>query len=209
MHIDNVRAQRAADEAELDMFKAIAREIDGPPPPGIGALLKRALTDTRPSLSEAVRTVPNLDPWQRPEDGFPSDAYFEAVAADLRAAGVQLNDWHREEAWEVVYELADDVVAASAYAWAEHGLYVSWRVDEQSEPLTEGFTAIGGLDLPGWFWVPYSKPGAGGDFAKNFGIAELAEPEDVAAAVWQLLHPDAARTVPTVTAPYSVGGETQ
>jgi hypothetical protein len=42
MHIDNVRARRAADEAEQDMYRGIAREIDGPPPPGIGALLKRA-----------------------------------------------------------------------------------------------------------------------------------------------------------------------
>ncbi|MFD1366164.1 hypothetical protein [Actinoplanes sichuanensis] len=46
MHIDNVRAQRAADEAERDMFRNIAREIDGPPPPGIGTLLKQALRST-------------------------------------------------------------------------------------------------------------------------------------------------------------------
>lgn len=43
MHIDNVRARRAADEAERDMFRDIAWEIDGPPPPGIGTLLRRAL----------------------------------------------------------------------------------------------------------------------------------------------------------------------
>lgn len=47
MHIDNVRARRAADGAERDMFREIAREIDGPPPPGIVTLVKRALTDTR------------------------------------------------------------------------------------------------------------------------------------------------------------------
>ncbi len=45
MHIDNVRARRAADQAEDEMYRPIAREIDGPPPPGIGALLKRALSD--------------------------------------------------------------------------------------------------------------------------------------------------------------------
>jgi hypothetical protein len=43
MQIYNVRARRAADGAERDMFREIAREIDGPPPPGIGTLLKRAL----------------------------------------------------------------------------------------------------------------------------------------------------------------------
>lgn len=51
MHIDNVRARRAADGAECDMYRAIARKIDGPPP-GIGALLKRALTATRPNVTE-------------------------------------------------------------------------------------------------------------------------------------------------------------
>jgi hypothetical protein len=45
MHIDVVRARRAADAAERDMFREIAREIDGPPPPGIFTLLKRALSD--------------------------------------------------------------------------------------------------------------------------------------------------------------------
>jgi hypothetical protein len=127
-----------------------------------------------------------IDPWQRPEDGFPSDAYFEAVAAALRAAGVHLNDWNREEDWEVNYELADDVIALSPLAWAEHGLYVSWRCDEADEPLSSGFTGLG------WYWVPYSKPQVAlGDFAEQFEINELAEPADVAAAVWRLLHPDA------------------
>ena len=55
MHIDNVRAQRAADEAERDMYRGIAREIDGPPPPGIGTLLKRALRDTAPYSREVDR----------------------------------------------------------------------------------------------------------------------------------------------------------
>lgn len=135
-----------------------------------------------------------MDEYARPEDGFPSDGYFEAVAAALRATGIHLNDWNREEDWEVNYELADDVVDASPLAWAEHGLYVSWRCDQDDEPLTSGFTAPAGLAAPGWYWVPYSKPQAGGDFAKEFAINELAEPEDVAAAVWALLHPDAART---------------
>jgi hypothetical protein len=42
MHIDNVRARGAADEAERDMYREIRREID-PPAPGIMTLLKRAL----------------------------------------------------------------------------------------------------------------------------------------------------------------------
>ena len=55
MHIDNVRARRAADDAEQDMFREIAREVDGPPPPGMFTLLKRALApaapDSRPDLA--------------------------------------------------------------------------------------------------------------------------------------------------------------
>jgi hypothetical protein len=142
--------------------------------------------------------VPNsdLDPWQRPDDGFPSDEYFAAVSDALRSAGVPLLDWGREEDWEVNYQVHPNAVAASPLSWAEHGLYVSWRCDQDDEPLTDGFTAAGGLSSPGWYWVPYSKPRAGGDYAKEFELHPLAEPEDVAAAVWALLHPDAARTVP-------------
>jgi hypothetical protein len=54
MHIDNVRARRAADGAERDMYREIQREIDGPPPPGIVTLVKRALTDTRPKPDEVA-----------------------------------------------------------------------------------------------------------------------------------------------------------
>jgi hypothetical protein len=55
MYIGNVRARLAADGAERDMFGAVAREIDGPPPPGIFPLLKRALNSVgkeAPELAE-------------------------------------------------------------------------------------------------------------------------------------------------------------
>ena len=51
MHIDNVRARHAADGAERNMFREIAHEIDGPLPPGIGALLKRALNQPAPGTA--------------------------------------------------------------------------------------------------------------------------------------------------------------
>lgn len=44
-HINNVRARRAVDEAERVMYREIAREVDGPPAPGIFTLLKRALAE--------------------------------------------------------------------------------------------------------------------------------------------------------------------
>jgi hypothetical protein len=55
MHIDNMRARRAADTAERDMYRAIAREIDGPPQPGIFTLLKRALSTEPGSPAEEDR----------------------------------------------------------------------------------------------------------------------------------------------------------
>lgn len=42
MHIDNVRARRAADGAERAMWRAIREEIDGPPVTLVG-MLRRAL----------------------------------------------------------------------------------------------------------------------------------------------------------------------
>jgi len=47
MHIYTVRACRAAEQVERDMFR-----IDGPPPAGIGTLLKRAVLDPRPKATE-------------------------------------------------------------------------------------------------------------------------------------------------------------
>jgi hypothetical protein len=122
-----------------------------------------------------------LDHWQR-EDGFPSDAYFEAVTAALAAAGVTLEDWNREEDWEVNYQVDPELVAKGPLAWATHGLYVSWRCDEHDEPQhAEDFTGLG------WYWVLYSKQSALGDFAKEFVLAYLAEPGDVAEAVRNLV----------------------
>jgi hypothetical protein len=50
MHIDNVWARRVADGAEKGMYREVAREIDGPPAPGIFTLLKQAL-DQPPKTS--------------------------------------------------------------------------------------------------------------------------------------------------------------
>lgn len=43
MHINNVRARRAAESAEREMYREIAREIDGPPVT-LAGMLHRALT---------------------------------------------------------------------------------------------------------------------------------------------------------------------
>jgi hypothetical protein len=91
------------------------------------------------------------------------------------------NDYDREEDWEVV--------ARGPVAWADLGLFISWRCGETDEQQhADDFTGLG------WYWVPYTKPGAPGDFAKGFDLAYLAEPAEVAAAIWALVlggHADA------------------
>ena len=140
----------------------------------------------------------DLSPWQRPEDGFPSDAYFEAVAAALTEAGVPAYEWNREEDWEVNYRIDRDIVARGPlHCTARHGLYISWRCEETDNPLSaDEHTPDGGFTGYGWYWVPYSKDDTAlGDFAREFEeLAYLAEPSAVAAAVWALVlggHADA------------------
>ncbi len=127
-----------------------------------------------------------LDRWQRP-DGFPSDAYFDAVESALLAAGIGIESSSREEDWEYVVELAPDAYRDGPLSWARHGLYISWRCDEQDEPThADDFTGLGR------YWVPYSKPQtACGDYAEEFLLPYLAEPEQVAAAVAELVRAEA------------------
>lgn len=64
MHVDTVRARHAADQAERDLWRQVAREVDGPPAPGMGAILKQALTATRTHVIDIVPAgkmdTPNL-----------------------------------------------------------------------------------------------------------------------------------------------------
>lgn len=125
-----------------------------------------------------------LDPFQRP-DGFPDAAYFDAVESALLAAGVPIELSSREEDWEYVIELAPEAYRAGPLGWARHGLFISWRCDEQDKPThADDFTGLG------WYWVPYSKPQvAQGDYAEEFDLSYLAEPEQVARAVADLIKP--------------------
>lgn len=125
-----------------------------------------------------------LDPWQRP-DGFPSDDYFDGVESALLAAGIPIEWSSREEDWEYNVALDEAAYRDGPLGWARHGLIVSWRCDEQDEPThADDFTGLG------WYWVPYSKPQVAlGDYAKEFDLPYLAEPEQVAAAVSALIRP--------------------
>lgn len=124
-----------------------------------------------------------LSRWQDPKnDGYPTDEYFDAVIKALETAGITIYDAWRDEPYDYTIKLGDSEAAALDYA----SVYVSWRVGEESEPLTGDWQTIGGIR--GWYWVPYSRDDkAGGDFAKSFDLPILAEPEQVAAAVAELV----------------------
>lgn len=130
--------------------------------------------------------MPELSRWQRREDGMPTDEYFTAVEDAVEKRGIIVEDTSREEDWEYNLQLAPESYREGPLAWATHGLYVSWRVDEMSEPKhAEDFGQQHG-DI-GWYWVPYTSRDALGDFSKPLGLPYLAEPDEVAAAIHALI----------------------
>ncbi|MBO0871824.1 MAG: hypothetical protein J2P19_00365 [Pseudonocardia sp.] len=128
-----------------------------------------------------------LSRWQRP-DGFPRREYFDAIEDALEARGIDFTDSWRDEDWDYTLELWDDENSPEfgPMRWATHGLYVTWRVDEDSKAThADDFGHLYG-DV-GWSWVPYTQPAALGNYSKPFELRYLAEPDEVAAAVHQLL----------------------
>lgn len=128
-----------------------------------------------------------LSHWQR-GDGFPSDAYFTAVVDAIQARWVLVADWWRDVDWGWTAEIARESYLDGPVGYAEHGLFIGWRCDEMDEPQhATDFTARGEVNT-GWHWVPHTKPGALGDFIREFDeLAWLAEPEEVADAVADLV----------------------
>lgn len=110
------------------------------------------------SAQEYHTTATPIGEWQRP-DGWPTPAYFEAIATELDERNVPLGDWSIEEDWEVVYLIGDQDASRS---WA-----VSWRCDELDEPLTDGLTGLA------WYRTD-------GNNVWSFGLGHLEDPEVVA-----------------------------
>jgi hypothetical protein len=69
-------------------------------------------------------------------DGWPTTAYFAAVAHNLAAREVPVHDWWIEEPWEVAYRIGDHE-SLGAVPWC-----VSWRADQDDEPLADGLTGL-------------------------------------------------------------------
>lgn len=164
--------------------------------PGFADRSEAGAGDSPSPGSSAPAAAPVLDEWQR-EDGFPRDEYFDAVVEALGELGIDFEDWRRDEDWEFNLGIARASYADGPMGWAKYGLWISWRTNEEDEPKhADDFSGLG------WYWVPYSKSSqeALGDFAREFdGLAYLAEPADVAAAVADLIgvRQAAAPLVPT------------
>lgn len=132
-----------------------------------------------------------LSKWQG-EDGFPTDAYLIAVVEALKAAGVAIETWWRDEPWDAVIELHESAFNPASFPKGTAGLAIGWRVDEESDPLRlsedeswHGFQPVGGIT--GWWWMPTRSTGEG---IRVEPLAEaLDEPEDVAAAVKEIVSP--------------------
>jgi hypothetical protein len=138
-----------------------------------------------------------LDQWQDPQTGYPTDAYQDAVIVALEAAGIGVHDSWRDEPHDFVIELHRDAFAGRFRC---HDLLVGWRVGEESDPLCKdadpewhGFHGFGQLS-PGWWWMPTDQHGVGRN-VNQLGHPEapaspmhpLEEPEVVAAAVAAML----------------------
>lgn len=129
-------------------------------------------------------TTPALSRWQDPQnDGFPTEAYFDAVERAFTAAGITIADGWHDEPWDFSFKLGKD----SRKGYAE--LYINWRVGEYSEPLAGKWAPLQS-GICGWYAVPVShgrEQEALGDRAVDFNLDVIAKPEQVAAAVVELV----------------------
>jgi hypothetical protein len=130
-----------------------------------------------------------LSQWQDPETGYPTDTYRDAVIVALEAIGIGVHDSWRDEPHDFVIELHRNAFTGRISA---HDLLVGWRIDEETEPLTETPEEWHGVGqvCAGWHWVPTGNNGVG-KCAHDLDHPEvpgspmhpLEEPEVVAAAV--------------------------
>lgn len=134
-----------------------------------------------------------LDGWQHP-DGFPKSAYFTAVAEALAAAGVELEIWHNDEAWNAAFVVDRNQVDPDGGngEMPQRGMFAAWKCDEDDQPKhADDFTG------EGWYWCPCTDADKHGDYVVSLNLPWLAEPADVAAAVVAVLRDEYGVTVTT------------
>ncbi len=146
-------------------------------------LIDTAIQGTDPGHADL-----ELSPWQDPDDGFPKDAYFDAVIVALEKAGVGVHDSFRNEDSEFAIVLYRGAYQDGPVAPA-HDVLVGWRVDEESDPAhlgdDESWYGWHGSGLePGWFWMRRKPSGEG------INPAFLPHPESAASPMDPLEEPD-------------------
>jgi hypothetical protein len=121
-----------------------------------------------------------LSRWQTP-DGWPTDDYLAAVETALDQDGITVKHGWRDEDYDAVIVLADNIAAEIGYETA----WIGWRVGEGSDPLADQWQYGGGAC--GWYFVPASDRQAGGDRVEEVAVELFEDPADVADAVKTLL----------------------
>lgn len=116
-----------------------------------------------------------LSRWQNAQDGYPTDAYINAVDKALAEAGIEVMDGWSDGRHDHTFQIASPIPPGYSR------FYVAWVVDEHSNPLDEGFRGHG------WLWVGVDAEWDGERTVRDFDIDFLAEPDQVAATVAEFL----------------------
>jgi hypothetical protein len=116
-----------------------------------------------------------LSRWQNAEDGYPTDAYIDAVDKALAKAGVTVADGWTDGRHDYTFEIASPIPPGYGK------FYVAWVVDEHSDPLNGGFRGHG------WLWVGVDAEWDGERTVRDIDVDFLAEPNQVAASVAECL----------------------
>lgn len=120
-----------------------------------------------------------LSPWQA-ANGWPSDAYFDAVAAACEQRGIVFTGRFRDEPWDAEFPLANRCYVDGPMGdWPD--LTIRWLVGEADDPThTEDFIPRGPI-ATGWSWLAEDGDITSQDWFPN--LPYLADPADVADAV--------------------------
>lgn len=139
-------------------------------------------------------TVSMLSPWQG-DDGFPTDAYFEAVAEQLRWYGFEVIGWEREDHSVATFHLEPGKPHGRMYGDADD-LALEWSCDPYDEPKTGGFSGLGWRQLLEWHLPDGGTRGIARALAVHLAVHPVADPSVVVETLlgWMpLLPPEAGR----------------
>jgi hypothetical protein len=75
----------------------------------------------------------------------------------------------RDEPCEYRVEISREAYSHGPMSWADHGLFLVWRCDEEDAPRHAcDFSGAG------WCWVPYTQPGLLETLSKTLAICRIS-----------------------------------